>query len=113
MQDPTQISSPLLAITTHIDGERVVVAVRGELDLATAPQLEGEVQALRSRGFASIVLDLRELTFMDSTGIRMLLMLDDAARTDGYAFAIVDCEGPVRRVLALTGVADRLAYAEL
>ncbi|HEV7774196.1 MAG TPA: STAS domain-containing protein [Conexibacter sp.] len=57
---------------------------------------------MRSRGFATIVLDLRQLTFMDSTGLRLLLRLDAESRSDGFRFAIVDGEGPVRRLLELT-----------
>jgi anti-sigma B factor antagonist len=93
------------------DGDRVVVVAHGELDVATVPQLEQAVQAVRAQTSA-IVVDLREVTFMDSTGVRLLLQLDAQARTDGFSFAILDCEGPVRRVLTLTGIADRIPHAE-
>jgi anti-sigma B factor antagonist len=105
-------SASTFRTTTHSDRDRVVVLAQGELDIATVPRLEQELRELRAAGSASIVLDLRELTFMDSTGVRLLLQLDAEARSDGFSFAILDCEGPVRRVLTLTGVADRLAHAE-
>ena len=103
--------SPIFRLTTRQDDDRVVVVAHGELDVATVPRLEQAVQALRPEARA-IVLDLREVTFMDSTGVRLLLQLDAQARSDGFSFAILDCEGPVRRVLALTGIADRIPHAE-
>jgi anti-sigma B factor antagonist len=105
-------SSLTFHTTTRPERDRVVVLAQGELDVATVPRLEQEVRELRAAGSASIVLDLRELTFMDSTGVRLLLQFDAEARSDGFSFAILDCEGPVRRVLTLTGVAHRLAHAQ-
>jgi anti-sigma B factor antagonist len=93
------------------NGGRARVAVSGELDLGTAGRLERCLAELLERREA-VLLDLRELTFMDSTGVRLLLQFDAEARSDGFSFAILDCEGPVRRVLTLTGVAHRLAHAQ-
>lgn len=112
MLDPSLTSSPTFRLSTRNDGERVIVVAHGELDLATVPQLEHAVQELRSSGVRAVVLDLRELGFMDSTGVRLLLQLDAESRADGFAFSIIDSDGPVRRVLTLTGVADRLRYAK-
>lgn len=105
-------SLPLFRIDSQSEQEQVRVVPQGELDLATAPQLEAEIARLRSHGVGSIVLDLRQLTFMDSTGLRLLLRLDASARADGSSFAIIDGEGPVRRLLELTQVAGRLDRAD-
>jgi anti-sigma B factor antagonist len=112
MLDPSSISSPTFRLATRPDGDRAVVVAHGELDVATVANLEHAVRELRASGISSIVLDLRELGFMDSTGVRLLLQLDAEARADGFSLAIADSEGPVRRVLTLTGVAERLRYAE-
>lgn len=92
-----------------IEPEREYVRVIpcGELDLATVEQLNAEIVTLRSSGLTAIVLDLRELTFMDSTGLRLLLSLDAAARSDGFQFSIIDADGPVRRLLELTRLDGR------
>lgn len=90
------------------DRDRVVVAAHGELDIATADPLEQEVRALVTRGFTSVELDLRGLTFIDSSGLRLLLRLDAAARSDGFTLTIRDGEGPVRRLLKLTHLDERL-----
>jgi len=100
-------------VTSRSDGARTVVEAHGELDLATVPAVEGEVQELRARGARRIVLDLREVTFMDSSGLSLLLRLDAEARSNGLTFAIVEGEGPVRRLLELTDLADGFRHAEL
>jgi anti-sigma B factor antagonist len=92
--------------------ERVRVIPHGDLDVATVPQLEAEITRLRSRGFATILLDLRQLTFMDSTGLGLLLRLHEEARSDGFGFAIADREGPIRRVLEITRTAGRFRYVD-
>ncbi|HEY6757949.1 MAG TPA: STAS domain-containing protein [Baekduia sp.] len=86
-------------------GGRLLVTVRGELDLATAPQLEEAlVPPLREGGAA--VLDLRELEFMDSTGVRVIVAAHVAAKESGGSLALVrtDPEGPVGRVLEISGL---------
>lgn len=105
-------SSPLFRVAVEPERDRVRVVPHGELDLSTVPQVETQIEELRSRGFTTIVLDLRQLTFMDSTGLRLLLLLDAEARADGFRFSIVDCDGPVRRLLQLTQVDRRLEYAD-
>lgn len=100
-----------LAIELQPDGDRVAVSLAGELDIATVGRVEEQVDQARSTGFAEVVLDLRAVTFMDSTGLRLLLRLDAAARAEGFAFRIADEDGPVRRLLELTGLSERFARA--
>jgi anti-anti-sigma factor len=78
---------------------------RGELDLATAPQLEEAVLPPLRDG-ATVVLDLRPLGFMDSTGVRVIVAAHHAARDHGGRLAVVRCppEGPVGRVLEISGL---------
>ncbi len=86
-------------------GTQAVVAVRGELDLATAPQLESALlPPLRDGG--SAVLDLRGLEFLDSTGVRVIVAAHHAAQEHGGSFALVRTEpdGPVARVLEISGL---------
>jgi anti-sigma B factor antagonist len=92
----------LFQVEIQAEGEQVRVVPQGELDLVTVEQLHAQIDELRSNGATAIVLDLRQLSFMDSTGLRLLLTLDAAARSDGFSFSIVDGEGPVRHLLELT-----------
>lgn len=89
---------------TGRDGDATWIRPIGELDLDSAPQLESELTAVRAGGADRIVLDLRELGFMDSTGLRLVIRWDTAAREDGFAFAIVPGPEVVQRVFRLTGM---------
>jgi len=93
--------------TTERDG-RAHIAVRGELDLATAPELEAAVLARVDD--ADLVVDLRELVFMDSSGVRVLVLGHTRARDAGRRFAIVvPPEGSaVARILQVSGLDGEL-----
>jgi anti-anti-sigma factor len=66
------------------DRESVRVAPVGELDIATVDKLQTEVSRLLETGFAKVVLDLRGVRFLDSTGLRLVLELDAAARAGSH-----------------------------
>jgi anti-anti-sigma factor len=57
------------------------------------------------------VLDLRQLTFMDSTGLHLLLRLDADARSHGRSFSIIETDGAVARLLTIAGRRDRFQHA--
>jgi anti-sigma B factor antagonist len=101
-------------LTLTILPERAAVRVRpaGELDMASAPALEVEITALRDAGFKQIVLDLRELEFMDSSGLQLLLALDAEARQDGFNLSLVRGPAAVQRVFELTGMAGALPFVD-
>jgi anti-sigma B factor antagonist len=87
------------------DGTRVVV--RGEVDVATAPQLRDALSALVDAGVTHIALDCRGLDFLDSSGIGVLIALRKRLDTGGS----LTLEAPpahVRKVLELTGVTEYL-----
>jgi anti-sigma B factor antagonist len=84
---------------------RVLVTVRGELDLATAPELEAALlPPLRDGRHA--VLDLRGLDFMDSTGVRVIVAAHHAGQESGGGLSLVRTarDGPVGRVLEISGL---------
>jgi anti-anti-sigma factor len=89
---------------------RVVVA--GELDLLTAPRLQAVLDKLVAAGdMRHLVLDLRKLEFIDSTGVAMIYSLEQLARQDGFDAAFV--RGPlVQRVLTISGLAGRLVMVD-
>lgn len=112
----------LTASTQHfIDGEEFSVAVRpdrgqvavapaGELDLATVAEVERERFELRATGFTDIVLDLRGVTFMDSSGLALLLAEHRAARAAGHRFRLAEGGAAAARLLEITGTADMFDY---
>jgi len=95
------------------DGEQaVVVDVSGELDLASSPALEEELEGTAVTSAELVIIDLRRLEFMDSTGLSVLVRAHQRATENGQRFAVVKGPQQVQRLLALTGVADRLTLAD-
>ena len=92
--------------------DMVVVAFRGEFDLAA----EDAASAALAEAFAaepdSIVVDLRELSFMDSTALRCLIRAKSLADRLGQELALLNGTGPAERVLTLAGVNEQLEVAE-
>jgi anti-sigma B factor antagonist len=89
----------------HLDTS--IVRLHGEFDLAAEHQFVDELDSLLDREMATLVLDLRGLTFMDSTGLRMLVSLYNRTDEDGIDFAVLCEHGVVRNVLRETGL-DRV-----
>jgi anti-sigma B factor antagonist len=102
-----------LEVQLRPDRNRVIVEVGGELDLASAGTLQEALDNLLEVGWQSIVLDLRALSFIDSTGLSLLLETDRACGRAGAAFAIVDGSPVVARLLELTGLEGRFARARV
>ncbi len=95
--------------TTPDDGADLRITVRGELDLANAPELERELHGLLTAGGAGdLVLDLREVTFIDSSGLRAVLVGSREARAAGRRMLVCPGEGQVLRVIELAQVAEHL-----
>jgi anti-sigma B factor antagonist len=82
------------------------VAVRGEVDLATAPELESMVQRAFEEAPNGVVLDLAQLSFIDSSGLRTLVALAKEAESQGTSLALRNLPRQTRRVLELTGLDD-------
>jgi anti-sigma B factor antagonist len=93
------------------DGATTVVALSGELDFGTVRQVQTRLAELRDGG-APTVLDLNELTFMDSTGIRLVLTACEDAQRQNWSFRITRGSERVQRVLEAAQVIDRLPYAD-
>jgi anti-anti-sigma factor len=91
------------------DGGAPVVVVSGELDLSSATELERSLVELQRDGGA-VVLDLRGLTFMDSSGLRVILAADARARSSGSRFVLVRGAPTVHRVFELTLLDRRLEF---
>jgi anti-sigma B factor antagonist len=87
---------------------RVVVALQGQVDLATAPQLAQAVAGAAKQGSGAVVVDLTDVDFLDSAGVRALVESAQAAATAGVAVTVTGASGWVARVLEITGVAEFL-----
>jgi anti-sigma B factor antagonist len=92
--------------------DATILTVSGELDLRTSPDLEGRLGAAFDAGAELVILDLRQIDFMDSTGLRVLLGAHQRAHESGRRFALVRGADQVERVLTLTGVRDLLTVVD-
>jgi anti-anti-sigma factor len=102
--DPSGITDPIpFEIRRGTVEEFVVLSVSGEVDLATAPHLE---QALAECGDEVILLDLRDVCFMDSTGLSVLIRASSSR--GGGVRLLAESDGPVRRLFDVAGVAREL-----
>jgi anti-sigma B factor antagonist len=99
-----------LEITEYRPGDEHLLVVHGELDIATAPCLTERLAALRDRGQApEVILDLHDLQFCDSTGLRALLgEAREAEICGGRVRVIIPRDGLVRRLFEVCGVENLL-----
>ena len=93
------------ALTTRIDARNGVtsIALLGELDMATVPILNDQLTALERSGAMAILLDLRELRFIDSSGLHALLRAHKRFETTGHRFLLVGASPIARRLCEITG----------
>jgi anti-anti-sigma factor len=104
---------PPMAIRTAHRADVYVVAPYGELDLASTPDLQRELERAERTDAAEIVLDLGGLSFIDSSGIRLVLQADARSRADGDRLRILPGRDPVHHVFVLCGLVDRLPFIAL
>jgi anti-anti-sigma factor len=88
---------------------RTRVRLRGELDIATAALVAKRLGVLRDR-HESVLLDLDGLTFIDVSGVSLVLAAAEDSRRDGWAFAVTHGSRPVRRVFQALELDEHLPY---
>jgi anti-sigma B factor antagonist len=84
------------------------IAVRGEVDIATAPRLSEALDAAIHESSGTFVIDLGEVEFVDSSGVNVLLRARAVLGCEDRALAVVCPAGPARRIFEVAGVADLL-----
>jgi anti-anti-sigma factor len=90
--------------------DHVIVAPQGELDMATVGIVERELRQLHESGFKQIVLDLGGLSFMDSSGLHLVLRWTAEASRDGVVFELEPGPPAVQRIFELAAVTDELPF---
>ena len=102
--------TPFALSAAQRDAEATLVVV-GELDLESADELTHGVWKLRLPEITEIVLDLRRVDFIDSSGLRALLALHDDAAGNGHALKLIPPPPSARRVFEITGTWDLFEWA--
>ena len=97
-----------LTYESHRTDDMIRLALAGEFDLSNAAQVEDALKEIEQERPSLLVLDLRELTFMDSTGLRVMVSADARARDDARRLAVVQGPESVHRVFRITGLDDHL-----
>ena len=98
-------------VASHREGETLVVAPHGEIDLATVDIVKGEVERELNQGDA-LVLDLRGVAFMDTSGLRYVLELAQRSAREEFALRVVRGPRAVQRVFEISGVEGRLPFVD-
>ncbi|HYI17607.1 MAG TPA: STAS domain-containing protein [Solirubrobacteraceae bacterium] len=95
-------------VATADDG-CVVVAPKGELDMATQAQLREALERAAAENRA-VTLDLGGLRFLDTSGLRLILETAEASRRDGFMFSVRPGSDPVQRLFEIAGVSDLVPF---
>src|SRR6478736_2945171 len=97
-------------VETRQNGDGVLLVLEGELDLAGEAVLEQALESARAAG-GTLTVDLRELHFIDSSGLRVLVRLHNTAVTDGFEYRLIAGPPQVQRTFALCGLDRTLTFA--
>ena len=102
---------PAFAIHADREGPVATVAVKGELDLATAPHLIVALGALEP-GYEKLVIDLSECSFFASSGISILLDENARGTAKGFRLVVVKAPSQVQRIFDLTSLDEMITFRE-
>jgi anti-sigma B factor antagonist len=103
------MTDPVLAADR--DGRRARLVLSGELDMGARFQAEQALDQLLAAPVEHLVVDLGEVTFVDSSGMGLILEVDERARQEGFNLRLLPARPEVQRVFELAGVADVLPFA--
>ncbi|HEY7668902.1 MAG TPA: STAS domain-containing protein [Actinomycetota bacterium] len=101
-----------VGIETSVDGPVSTVRLSGELDISGADEIERTIQEVEQTATGSLVIDLRRLEFMDSTGLRLILSADARARERGSELIVVRGPETVHRVFRIAALERRLRFVD-
>ena len=98
---------------TEPNGDSVIVRAVGELDVASAPSFEEELRHALATDASAIVVDLARVTFMDSTGLRALLVATGTSNMNSTRVGVRrELTTAVQRTLEVTGMAEKLPFVD-
>lgn len=99
-------------VDTRTTGRATTLTVSGELDLVSSPVLERALAPLLDSDAQLIIVDLRGLEFMDSTGLHVLIQAHQRMHDAGRCLALVRARAQVQRLFDLTGVSDAMTIVD-
>lgn len=99
-------------VSLWFDESLFVIELYGELDLATAPEVEGAIARAEETSAVTILVDLSGLAFIDSTGVRVLLTASRRSRAGNDRLRFLRGGGQIERTFALCGLDRRLPFVD-
>lgn len=109
-EDGPRTRPPVFGVEAHARPGAFVIAVRGELDIATTPRFEEALAAAEENGHDRLVIDLGALTFVDSAGVNALLQLHHRRLAASRDLLILPGHARVQRVFVLMGLMTTLPF---
>jgi anti-anti-sigma factor len=106
--EPPGAPAPPFTVDVQRRDDVVVVRPHGELDLATVETLRAALDGVEDAG--RLVLDLRGLSFIDSTGLHLLVALDSRAQRDGFQLTLVAPPAPADQAIQVSGLHEALPF---
>jgi len=101
-----------LSIQTSVRGDRHIMALNGELDLASAPMLEAAVAEACATGVGEVVLDMGRVEFIDSSGLNAIMRAKQLCELHECGYSLTPAQRPARGIFEAAGVIDRLPFAD-
>ncbi|MFL5820498.1 MAG: anti-sigma factor antagonist [Solirubrobacteraceae bacterium] len=98
-----------ITVVATPDPGQICVRLKGELDIATVPVARDRIADLKHKA-SDVILDLRELSFIDSSGLNLVLQLAAESTRDGWNLALIPGSRAVQRIFELTGTQERLPF---
>jgi anti-sigma B factor antagonist len=112
MSGSTGLPPSALEINSELHADTARLTPSGELDIATAPQFEQEVRSLLARSVQRVIIDLSRLTFIDSSALRLFIVLNDRSASEGWTLSLIRPTGQVRSVFEITGANESLPFTD-
>ena len=101
-----------LEIDEDVAGADARLTLRGELDIATVPLLQDAVAAALERSPSELTIDLRTLSFLDSSGLRQFILLAERAEQEGWRLALVRPGPPALSIFQVTRAEENLPFVD-
>ncbi len=108
--DAAALGAPQLELQDHGSGAQHTLVLTGELDMAWSSVLDAAVRKVCTEQTETVALDLRKLTFMDSSGLRAVLLAQELCEQHGCEFLLIPGPPQIQRLFEVTGLLERLPF---
>ncbi|MDQ1143601.1 anti-sigma B factor antagonist [Bacillus sp. SORGH_AS 510] len=95
-----------LLIDTHHNNEEIIVSISGEIDAFTAPKLREEIMPLAEKENQTIIISLKDVSYLDSTGLGVFVGLFKQLKKNDGEMKLVDLSDRLKRLFEITGLSN-------